>query len=205
MNGVSVDGWQCSFGTSSLNCTWGGAFAFGGSGITNNGSTGNHAGYSGGIMLITAQELIDGRIDHALAMNTQCLNNPSVYPADRSNGGTDQSCGGSGPPSYGDLIHLLWTPAQIAASAYSSECKTILTALATYGAFAKDTGNLGLSITAQSALSFTALGLPDPWTTTIVPHLRAAGDASGSTWSSCLNRLSASSFELLQIPAGDEN
>ena len=31
----------------------------------------------------------------------------------------------------------------------------------------------------------------------------AAGDASGSFWSSCLNRLSASSFELLQIPEGN--
>jgi hypothetical protein len=201
--GVSYDGWDCSFGASSaVNCTWGGMWRFGGSGITNSGSGANHAGYAAGLFIITPQELANGHIDHALGMNTWCLNNPTVYPADLNVAGSDQTCGGNGAPVYGNLVHLLWTPAQIASSAYSAECKTILTAFAKYGAYTKDTGADGLSLSIQSALAYTSLGQTDPFATTILPHLRAAGDANSKWWSSCLNRLSASDLELLQIPSG---
>ena len=205
--GTEIDGWACSIAATAINCTWGGKFPFGGSGITNSGSEADHAGFSGGIMVITAQELLNGHIDHALGINTECLNNPAVYPADPNDGGTDTSCGGSGPPSYGDMVHLLWTPAQIASSAYSAECKTILTAFATYGAYTRDTGGLGLSFDKQASSSYTSLGLADPWITTIVPHMVAAGDAqifssTGGFWDSCLGRLSASDLELIQIQAG---
>jgi hypothetical protein len=201
-NSISYDGWACSFGTGSLNCVWGGLWHFGGNGLTTTGSEANHAGYAAGLFIISPQELANGHIDHALGMNTWCLNNPTVYPSDLAASGTDQGCGGSGAPAYGDLVHLLWTPAQIASSAYSTECKTILTALATYGAYTKDTGSDGLSLSIQGARAYTSLGLPDPLDTTILPHLRAAGDATGQWWSSCLNRLKAADLELLQIPSG---
>jgi len=100
------------------------------------------------------------------------------------------------------MAHLLWTPAQISASPYSAECKTVLTALATYGAYTYDTGNYGLALLAQHQLSYTAVGKVSPWATTIIPDLVAAGDATGTYWDSCLNRLSASDFELLQLKAG---
>jgi hypothetical protein len=200
--GVEYNGWACSFGASSVNCTWGGMFPYGGNGLATNGSEANHAGFAGGLFIISPQELANGHIDHALGMNSVCLNNPTVYPSDTAAGGTDQSCGGNGAPAYGDLVHLLWTPAQIASSAYSNECKTILTALATYGAYMKDTGSDGLSLSVNASLAFTALGQTDPFATTILPHLRASGDANGTYWASCLNRLAASDLELLQITSG---
>jgi hypothetical protein len=201
-NNLEFDGWQCSVGSSTLSCTWGGKYALGQNGTANNSSSeAVHAGYAAGAIAITAQELLNGHIDHALGLNTQCLNNPSVYPADTSSG-TDASCGWTGAPSYGDLVHLTMTPAQIAATSHSAECKTILTALATYGAYTFDTGGLGLSLLTQSALSYTALGKSNPWSGTIVPHFDAAGESSGNYWYSCLNGLGAYNFELLQIAAG---
>jgi hypothetical protein len=199
---LEVDGWACTVNTSTVACQWGGKHPFGGTGLEDVGSTSVKAGYAAGLFEITAQELLNGQIDHALGLDTNCLNNPTVYPADQNANGTDESCGGTGPPSYGDMVHLLWTPAQIAASPYSAECKTVLTALATYGAYTYDTGNFGLSLLAQHQLSYTAIGRVSPWATTIIPDLVAAGDGSGTYWHSCLNRLSASDFELIQIKAG---
>jgi hypothetical protein len=198
------DGWTCSLNTTTLTCSWGGVYNYGGNGIgwrglKNNASESNHGGYAYPIMQITAQELINGHIDHALGFDTHCLNNPSVYPAEPNNGGSDFSCGTSGPPVYGTLVHLLWTPTQIANSAYSAPCKTVLTALATYGAYIKDTGNTQISMQADGSLEYTSLGLSDPWTTTIIPQMVAAGDASGTNWKSCLNRVSASDVEMLAI------
>jgi hypothetical protein len=203
---TEVDGWQCAVNTSTLACTWGGQYPFGGSGLANSGSEAVHAGYAAGLMAITAQELLNGHVDHALGINTECLNNPTVYPADLNATGTDESCNGNGPPVYGDLVHLRWTAAQIASSAYSGECKTILTAFATYGAYTHDTGGLGLSFDKEASRSFTALGRTDPWAGTLLPRMVANGDATGggSTfyWNSCLNRLSAADLELIQIPVG---
>lgn len=199
---VEFDGYQCSVGSSTVSCTWGGKYPLGGSGITNSGSDAVHAGYAAGVMDITAQELVNGQINHALAVNTACLNNPTVYPADPNNGGSDAGCGGSGGPSYGQMMHLLMSSSQIAATNHSAECKTILTALATYGAYTYDTGNPGLSLVTENALSQSAVGKSSPWVTKILPDMDAAGEASGSYWNSCLNGLSAANFELIQIPAG---
>jgi hypothetical protein len=199
---VEVDGWQCAVASTTVACSWGAKYPLGGSGLENTGSNAVHGGFAAGLFEITAQELQNGKIDHALGMLTHCLNNPTVYPADQNTNGTDASCGADGPPSYGDLVHLLWTPEQIAASSYSAECKTVLAALAIYGAYTFDTGNGGLALLTQHPYSYTAIGKTDPWKTRILPELVASGDASGTSWNSCLNRLSASDFELLQIPAG---
>jgi hypothetical protein len=199
---LEVDGWACTVSPTTVDCQWGGEHPFGGTGLEDVGSTSVKAGYAAGLFEITAQELLNGQIDHALGLDTNCLNNPTVYPADQHANGTDESCGVTGPPSYGDMIHLLWTPSQIAASSYSAECKTVLTALSTYGAYTYDTGNYGLALLAQHQLSYTAIGQVSPWQTTILPDLKAAGDASGTTWQSCFNHLSASDFELIQIKAG---
>ena len=197
-----VDGWQCAVTSSNVNCSWGGSYNLGGSGLENSGSEAVHGGFAAGLFVITAQELLNGKIEHALGMLTSCLNDPTVYPADQANG-TDQSCGGTGAPSYGNLVHLTWTANQISASPYSAECKAVLTALSTYGAYTFDTGNGGLALLTQHQFSYTAAGQPtNPWASKILPDLVAAGDASGTSWNSCLNHLSASDFELLQIPAG---
>lgn len=199
---LEVDGWACTVSPSAVACQWGGEHPFAGTGLENVGSTSVKGGYAAGLFEITAQELLNGQINHALGLDTNCLNNPTVYPADQHANGTDESCGGTGPPSYGDMIHLLWTPSQIAASSYSTECKTVLTALSTYGAYTFDTGNFGLALLTQHQLSYTAVGQVSPWATTIIPDLIASGDGKGTTWQSCFNHLSSSDFELIQIEPG---
>jgi hypothetical protein len=195
-NNIEWDGWMCSNG-SQMSCHWGGSFSLGSKGISNIGSGGVHAGFAVGLFFLTPQELLNGSINHALGMNSECLNNPTVYPADTSTGGTDQACpgGGSNPPHYGNLMHLLSTSNE--ASAYasaSSYCKTIMTALMTYGAYLYDTGNGGLEIGAVSGYEYTAQSMTDPWTA-INAAMSAAGDNA-----TCLNKLQASDFELLAIP-----
>ena len=202
--GIEWDGWQCING--SATCSWGSLYALGSSGIhgpgNHPGSEGVHGGYAVALFSLQPAEIAQGHIDHALGINVPCLNNPTVYPADTQAGGTDDSCGGNGPPAYGDLFHLTWTPAQIAASAYSAECKTVLTALATYGAYTYDDGNTpGIELQTESSLPYTTRAQPDPWSA-IRSHMQAAGDSDGTNWSSCLNRLNAANFELIEIPAG---
>ncbi len=203
--GLEWDGWQCANATAT--CSWGSLYALGTNGLhgpgNHPGNEGVHGGYAVGLFSLQPAEIAQGHIDHALGLNVPCLNDPTVYPADTQAGGSDESCGGNGPPAYGDLLHLTWTPARIAASAYSAECKTVLTAFATYGAYTYDTGNTpGIELQSESSLASTAFGLADPWAT-IRANMRAAGDSDGTNWSSCLNRLHASDFELLQIPAGN--
>jgi hypothetical protein len=195
-NGYEFDGWRCKNGTT-FSCTWGGLFNIGGNGIHNDGSEGVHGGYAVGLFFLTPAEIASGHIDHALGLNSNCLSNPNVYPADQNNGGSDQTC--SGAPHYGSLVHLTWTPTQIASSAYSNSCKTILTALATYGAYLYDTGNGGLELASVGSGTFT--GTTNQWAP-VIADMQSAGDSSGGDWRSCLNRLSASNFEVLTLKSG---
>lgn len=197
---IEVDCWQTQLaGNGTMSCSWAGSFALGGLG-TDNGGEGVHFGRPVSSYFLSGQEIVNGHIDHPLGINAVCLNSPDIYPAQTFTG-TDGPCDGSAnPPHYGNLIHLLWSQAQIQASSYSQPCKVILTALATYGAYLDDTGNTGNQLRVENELSYTANSATaslDPWPQ-IQSQLNAAGDGSGSNWSSCLNRLGASDFEMLQ-------
>jgi hypothetical protein len=201
---VEVDCWQAAISGSRLVCSWGGAFPLGGSGLATGGSEGIHGGMAVSSVILVGQEIANGHIDHALGLNTRCLNNPSLFPADQSVG-TDTSCDNSrNPPHYGNLVHLLWSSSQIAHSAYSAPCKAVLTALATYGAYLDGTGNNGLQLSVQNELSYTAIASAksqDPWPR-IYSEIAAAGDGiygQGNNWYSCMNRLQSSDFELLEL------
>jgi hypothetical protein len=198
---IEIDCWQATFSNRSLSCSWAGAFALGGPG-NDTGGEGVHFGRPVSSYFITGQEILDGNIAHALGINAICLNDPSIYPA-QTFAGTDTACrgGGSNPPHYGNLIHLLWSESKIANSPYSAPCKTILAALVTYGAYLDDTGDDGLELRVENDLSYTldpALKTRNPWPL-IQSQLNAAGDASGTTWHSCFNRLASSDFEMLQV------
>lgn len=209
---VELDCWQAGprsatstlVGTN-LQCGWAGKYQLGGSGLhgklsnqSDPGSEGLHFGPAAASYMVTGTEILNGHIDHALALNVSCLNNPSVYPADTQNG-TDTSCDGStSPPHYGNAIHLNWSAAQIAGSAYSAPCKTILAALADYGAYMSDTGDAGVVIDVEAERAYTSVGAVDPYPA-IEAQLNAAGDANGGKWNSCFNRLKSSDFEMLQL------
>jgi hypothetical protein len=203
---MELDCWQGYLSGVTLNCSWAGTYTLGSDGIHQNGSEGIHFGPAASEFTITPQEIINGHIDHALGLNPACLNNTTLYPADKMTG-TDTACAGGGmnPPHYGNLVHLVTPLSTIAQRGYSPPCMVILTALSTYGAYLDDTGNNGMQFHTDNALAYTANPATralDPWPG-IQAQLTAAGDGSGSgdagRWKSCLNRVASSDFEMLEI------
>jgi hypothetical protein len=212
--GGELDGWggdgspnhACKVGDGSVSCSWGGFFPFSGNGLDgNSGNSANDGGYAFGLFVVTASEILQGHIDHALGMVASCLDNPHIYPADTSKH-TDTSCSGgtgSGNPQYGQLVHLK-SSFDVAASAYSPECKIYLTALQTYGAYTFDTNNgWGIALATEDTSRYAS---PNPWYTRFFPEMARYGDGTGSgrnfTFPSCLNRLTADDIEVYDIAPG---
>jgi hypothetical protein len=131
-----------------------------------------HIALSGG--LVRPAELLSGVIKHALVLDVPCVANgstpgipSSVYPAlylDGSTIGSDgcvDSSKGDGTP-YGSLLKLNMSDADIAASGAPSWEKTIMTAMAHYGAYVSDTQSVEtMFIFRQSAPSWTNLNVQD--------------------------------------------
>ncbi len=212
--GGELDGWGgdgrsdhvCAPDAGRIPCSWGGFFPFHGNGLDDNsGDSANNGGYAFGLFVVTAQELLAGRVDHALGLVTSCLDDPDIYPADTLKH-TDTSCSGKtgqGNPQYGQLVHLR-ASYDIADSVYSPECKTLLTALQTYGAYTSDTNNgYGIVLATDDV---TLYADPNPWFTKILPDMVRYGDADGAGTSfrfrSCLNRLNSSDIEVYDIAPG---
>ncbi len=180
------------------NCSFGGFTAFSGSGL---GNGGNAAGYAYGLFQISAQDLLQGHIDHALGMITSCLDNGGVYPAAR---GTDSPCPANLEPNavYGDLVHLK-SSVLVATLGYGPYCAIVAQALQTYGAYMTDTnGNYGLSLEFENPVN-PIYGSNNPWPD-IFDAIASGGDGTGSgtgfTFQTCLQRIPASDLEVIQIP-----
>jgi hypothetical protein len=172
-NGDEYDFWDATISGSTISA---------GSGSVVNTETGNGLGAQGDAAnfaltagLLRPSELASGSIDHALVVTVPCTsgNGANVgysYPA---GGGWGEACGDywsestSGAPELGQLLRLNLTDAQIAASPAPAWQKTIMTALAHYGAYIEDTDggwDSGIDIIMQDPTSWTDLGLPDQWT-----------------------------------------
>lgn len=112
---------------------------FAGSGIGQGGS--GNAAFSLTSGIIRAQELRDGRIDHALAVYVPCADQ-AVWPADVGND-PDQPCEDglfpAGGPRVGQRMKLDMTAAEITALDVPLWRKAILRALVVYGAYVSDT------------------------------------------------------------------
>ncbi len=132
--------------------------------------------------LLRPSELLAGHIDHPLVIDIPCTdsqgaNSGYVWPA---SGGWGDYCGeywhesGSGAPNIGQLFMLNLTDAQIARSGAPRWQRTIMTALAHYGAYAEDTNGSchdeSISIFMQSSASWTSLGQRNQWASAIA-HL----------------------------------
>jgi hypothetical protein len=183
-------------------CSWGGYFPFSGDGLAPDGSSGNAAGYAFGISNISAQEMLDGHIDHALGIEQSCLDDDAVYPA-RIGRSTDSTCPSHLEPNarYGDLIHLK-AGVNVSSLGYSHYCQVIVQALQTYGAYTTDNdGGYGIFFNLEAMSVYP--NASNPWYTTILPSMAAGGDASswnGSySFSSCLNRIRADDIEVIEI------
>jgi hypothetical protein len=142
-----------------------------GTGIGANGDAANLA-LSGG--LLRPSELASGEIDHALVVTVPCTdgNGANVGFSWPASGGWGEACGDywnestSGAPELGQLLRLNMTDQQIAGSSAPTWEKTIMTALAHYGAYVEDTDgsyNSGIDIITQDPASWTDLGAPDEW------------------------------------------
>jgi hypothetical protein len=118
-------------------------------------------GLLGGI--IRAPELQAGQIDHALFMMVGCTRTGHVYPALGDAG----HCGDeSDAPANGQLLQLDMSDPEIDALAVPAWKKTILRALAHYGAYIGDTGgNEAFGLQLESGSTYTSFGVPDPMAT----------------------------------------
>jgi hypothetical protein len=115
-------------------------------------------GLLGGV--IRAQELASGRIDHALFMVVGCTRRAHVYPA----GGLAASCDDeTNAPAVGQHLQLAMSDAAIDGLAVPEWKKTILTALARYGAFVGDTGGTeAFTFQFESGSTYRSFGVGDP-------------------------------------------
>lgn len=127
-------------------------------------------GLAGG--LLRGQELMQGRIEHALVTTVQCVQQRDVWPA---HGHGDALCpsGGAGP-RFGTLLQLDMSEAQIAATRAPWWERAVMRAMARYGIYVVDTNGPGeteMSLINEDDLSYTAFGYPGQ----LSRFVRAAG------------------------------
>jgi hypothetical protein len=140
---------------------WGGRTRIDGDGLDSE-ATASYFGSMAGKLRV--EELEAGRIDHALFLAIRCSNGRTVYPV---KGHAGQRCSSIGmseenAPPMGSRIMLDMSLEEIAALPVPSWKKTILRALAEYGAFMGDTGS-NWAIAEESGLSRESFGHEDPW------------------------------------------
>ncbi|MGH2930283.1 MAG: hypothetical protein ACRDL8_18910, partial [Solirubrobacteraceae bacterium] len=157
-SGWEYDFWQVQSkpaGGGTIDVGWGGRTQTSGNGL---GAQATAAGFGLQAGVIRAPELAAGRIDHALFMTVRCTTGGHVYPA---SGGGSACADRSDAPAGGMRFELDYSDAQIDALAVPAWKKTILRALARYGAFIGDTGGSGIGFELQSGATFTSFGYPD--------------------------------------------
>ena len=162
-SGIEYDLWHVvSRRSGQINFGWGGKTRIDGNGLGSAAVAANYASLAGPIRFA---ELRAGIINHALTMVVPCTDRV-VYPAT----GRGLTCPQGGLSSaysipMGSHFQLQMSEAEIDALAVPDYEKTILTALATYGAYVSDTsgerGQWGFE--RESAQTYTAYGKPDPW------------------------------------------
>jgi hypothetical protein len=139
---------------------WGGRTRLDGTGL---GSGGVAAGYGNLAGLIRATELVEGRIDHALALEVPCVRGRAAYPAV----GRALSCAQAGLPArnaphLGARFQLVVSPRKL--RRMPGWKRTIAAALERYGAYVSDTtgspGWWGLHY--EGAATYMSFGYQDP-------------------------------------------
>ena len=168
--GWEYDFWQVRSkpsGGGTIKISWGGRTEIGtpdSDGLDSNG-TAAHFGTAAGI--IRPEELEAGEINHALFLMVKCTNNTFVAPAQGP--GVGRTCAEMGlsnqnAPAMGQHFYLDMTEAEINRLNVPEWRKTILRAMATYGAFVGDTGGNTWRLKIESGTSVTSFGGQDPWT-----------------------------------------
>jgi hypothetical protein len=178
MTVVTPSGWEYDFWQArapgahggSLTASWGGRTRIDGRGLRSGGTASGFGNLAG---MIREPELAAGHINHALFITLRCAARRTdarfagawvsrhVYPA--AAGGAACPPGESDAPALGTRFVLAMSAAQIDALPVPGWKKTILTALAQYGGYFGDTGGPGFGFMFESSVTYTALGLPNPF------------------------------------------
>jgi hypothetical protein len=156
-------------GGGTLTFRWGGRTRIRGDGLGSDATAARYGNLAG---IIRAQELEQGRIDHALFMVVRCDAGFGVYPA--SKGGRPCSDIGRSDlfaPPMGTHFQLAMSESQIDALRVPEWKKVILRAMARYGMYVGDTGGTSWGIQAESGSTYTSFGYEDR----LVAYARSAG------------------------------
>jgi hypothetical protein len=108
--------------------------------------------------IIQADEMLAGRIDHALFVVIPRGRSGHVYPALRSD-----VTGNPDGPQMGQRYWLDLSDEEIDATAAPDWEKTIAKAVHDYGAYFGDTGGNGFGFMLESSTPYVAAGVPNPW------------------------------------------
>jgi hypothetical protein len=111
--------------------------------------------------LIRGAELAAGRIEHALAITTECVQSHDVWPSP-ARGRGDLTCANNGAgPHFASLLQLNMSDSEIAGTGAPAWQRTIMMAMAHYGMYVVNTngrGNSAMSLTNEADQSFTSFG-----------------------------------------------
>lgn len=162
--GIEWDFWRVQDrdpGGGVLRIGWGGRAQIDGDGL---GSDAVAARTATGAGTLRPEELLSGRINHALALSIACDSGSFVFPAAKSSTPCHElgQSDGDGAMPLGSRVWLDMTPHQIDALGLNPIRTTLMKALAEYGAYVVDTGGTWAFVT-ESGLASTSFGAPDPW------------------------------------------
>jgi hypothetical protein len=168
-SGWEYDFWQVQqkpAGGGTLTVSYGGKTRIEGRDAMGLGSQATAAGFGLAAGVIRPEEIVGGKIDHALFMVIKCTSGRVIWPA--TPGSTGRICSSIGlsnadAPAMGQRFFLDMDAAQIDALPNPAWQKTILHAMAEYGMYVGDTGGMGWGVKLQSGSSYTSFGYPDPW------------------------------------------
>jgi hypothetical protein len=110
---------------------------------------------------VRAEEMLAGRIDHALFIVVKCDSGQSVYPAAKAGSRCSDT---SNAPPMGARLQLDYSDAEIEALPVPAWKKTLLRAMADYGMFIGDTGTNNLFwVEKETGSQYTTQGRADKW------------------------------------------
>ena len=144
-------------GGGKISIRWGGKTALGGDGLGSD-ATAALFGLAAGV--IRPEEILRGRIDHALFMVVRCDSGNAVWPA----AGLGAACasGRSNAPSEGTRFQLDMSVDEIEKLTVPGWKKTILRAMSEYGMYVGDTsGSTPWNIQFASGSTYTSFGSED--------------------------------------------
>jgi hypothetical protein len=148
---------------------------------TNGGGVAMNNGNIAGI--VRAEELLQGRIEHALFMVVGCVGPEIVYPANHDMHHCRSNEHPTNAPASGQHFYLDYSDAEIDALDASVPVKAFVRALAHYGAFVGDTGGDVYSFNRESYVSYTSQGVTNAWDTVARKYkLQASSWKGASNW-----------------------